>query len=418
MKYSTLQLYKILLYGFIVVPICYSQEDYSILPKIFRFTPEQRNYIRESLLNIIGRSGDSKTSLEKISRLGRLQKVMSKFPCNVTGFRSEKRPESIHKLRPGDIDVVGALGDSLTAGNGVVSSNLFQVFVENRGTSWAIGGQGTWREFLTLPNILKEFNPKLVGYSLSDSFTHNRNSQFNVAEIGAMSRDLPYMASILVKRIKNDKRVNFNKDWKLITLEIGSNDFCSDVCYRKDMYRAPELHRKDLIATIEYLKENLPRTLLQIVVTPNLRSITEFNGLPPICSLTLTSECPCLIGLPFSYKRKDMFKIMEEWQKVEVEVGMVPTHTTEDFAVVTQPFAWKLLFPVRLDNNGNTVTDITYLSHDCFHLSQKANARAANALWNNLLQPIGRKLTAWETEFSNFLCPTEEDPYIFTIRNS
>lgn len=77
------------------------------------------------------------------------------------------------------------------------------------------GGQGTWREFLTLPNIIKEFNPNLVGYSLSDSLTHQRASQFNPGEAGAMSRDMPYMATILVKRIKNDKRVNFKEDWKV-----------------------------------------------------------------------------------------------------------------------------------------------------------------------------------------------------------
>lgn len=66
-----------------------------------------------------------------------------------------------------------------------------------------------------MPNIIKQFNPNLVGYSLSDSLTHHRDSQFNVAEPGAMSRDIPYMATILVKRIRNDIRVNFNKDWKV-----------------------------------------------------------------------------------------------------------------------------------------------------------------------------------------------------------
>lgn len=36
------------------------------------------------------------------------------FPCNVTNYRSKEKPKSIHKLRPGDFDVIAALGDSLT----------------------------------------------------------------------------------------------------------------------------------------------------------------------------------------------------------------------------------------------------------------------------------------------------------------
>lgn len=61
----------------------------------------------------------------------------------------------MHKLRPGDIDVIGALGDSLTAGLGIFATNIFQVLIENRGVTASIGGQSTWREFLTLPNIIK-----------------------------------------------------------------------------------------------------------------------------------------------------------------------------------------------------------------------------------------------------------------------
>lgn len=80
-----------------------------------------------------------------------------------------------------------------------------------------LGGQGSWRQFLTIPNMLKEFNPRLVGYALKDSLSHHRASQFNVGEAGAMSNDLPYMAGQLIKRIRSDARINIEKDWKVIT---------------------------------------------------------------------------------------------------------------------------------------------------------------------------------------------------------
>lgn len=93
--------------------------------------------------------------------------------------------------------------------------DILQIITENKGMSWSIGGQSSWRNFLTLPNILKEFNPNLYGYSLGDTQSYNKNSRFNVAEIGAMSRDTPYMAKVLVKRIKNDRKVDLKRHWKV-----------------------------------------------------------------------------------------------------------------------------------------------------------------------------------------------------------
>ena len=61
------------------------------------------------------------------------------FPCDVTNGRSPKRPKSVHELRPGDIDVIGSMGDSLTAGNGIFATNLLEVFMENRGATAYIG---------------------------------------------------------------------------------------------------------------------------------------------------------------------------------------------------------------------------------------------------------------------------------------
>ncbi|XP_076389006.1 phospholipase B1, membrane-associated-like isoform X2 [Megachile rotundata] len=165
-------------------------------------------------------------------RLEHLQKQLPPdvpFPCNVAGGRSAKVPDSVHRLRPGDIDVVAAMGDSITAGNGIFAMNLMQVLIENRGAAASIGGQGNWRTYLTLPNILKEFNPNLIGYSLGDTYTSNPDSQFNVAEFAAMAKDMPFMARYLVDRMKQDPRVNIKKHWKLISILIGHNDLCNEI---------------------------------------------------------------------------------------------------------------------------------------------------------------------------------------------
>ncbi|KAL1117839.1 hypothetical protein AAG570_004154, partial [Ranatra chinensis] len=340
------------------------------------------------------------------------------FPCDVAAGRSAVPPSSVDKLRPGDIAVVAALGDSLTAGNGAAATNIFQVYTENRGVSWSIGGQGTWREFLTLPNILKVFNPNIIGYSLGDSLSHETKSQFNTAEIGAMARDLPFMARELVKRMKQDKRVDIKNDWKIITILIGSNDFCVDICYR-DTSKTPERHRNSLLRTLDILIENLPRTLVNLVITPNVGNILpNFKRLPPLCWITHRTECPCILGSRFQNKLKYFISIIEDCQKVEMEIAQHPKYQTDDFAVVAQPFTLNITFPEYVNSNGERLTDISYLSEDCFHFSQKGYARAANSLWNNMMEPVGFKSTNWLNEFQLIECPTDEHPYIFTNRNS
>ncbi|XP_020299252.1 phospholipase B1, membrane-associated-like, partial [Pseudomyrmex gracilis] len=77
------------------------------------------------------------------------------FPCDVTNGRSPVVPDSVRKLKPGDIDVIAAIGDSFTAAAGAFATSIVHILIENRGISPSGGGQATWREFLTLPNIIK-----------------------------------------------------------------------------------------------------------------------------------------------------------------------------------------------------------------------------------------------------------------------
>lgn len=91
-----------------------------------------------------------------------------------------------------------------------------------QGVSFSIGGERTWREFLTIPNILKEFNPNLYGFSVNEGLSIEETSRFNVAELGAMSRDTPYMSKVLVKRMKSDPKVK-PTHWKVRSWELYSD---------------------------------------------------------------------------------------------------------------------------------------------------------------------------------------------------
>jgi len=117
------------------------------------------------------------------------------------------------------------MGDSLTAGTGVLATNPLQVYIEDRGVAFPIGGELSWREALTIPNILKEFNPKLRGYSDGSAFSYEAASRLNVAEPAARTTDMLHQAKLLVRRIRADKAIQIEKHWK-----VRQQTLCGFIC--------------------------------------------------------------------------------------------------------------------------------------------------------------------------------------------
>lgn len=53
-----------------------------------------------------------------------------------------------------------------------------------------------------------------------------------------------------------------------------------------------------------------------------------------------------------------------------MEIAALPEFQRDDFAVVVQPILLEAFIPLASDG----YSDMTYLSSDCFHVSQKTNA--------------------------------------------
>uniref|UniRef100_A0A1A9Z5W9 Phospholipase B1, membrane-associated n=1 Tax=Glossina pallidipes TaxID=7398 RepID=A0A1A9Z5W9_GLOPL len=383
-----------------------------------RFGPLLRE-LRVLLRHAIDPASDNAHKMNLLKQRGKLQEK-TRYPLlsncdtkNGPGARSVQVPNSVHRLRPGDIDIIGAMGDSLTAGNGILATTILQVSTENRGKSWSGGGEGNLQQFLTLPNILKEFNPNLYGYSLKDSLTIERDSKFNVAEPGAMSRDMPYMAKILVKRMKHDPRVNMTHHWKMITLFIGSNDLCSDVCSYSNPMDAIDFHEANMLKTFRYLRENVPRLLLNVVPALNLSLLTEFKNLPPPCYTSLTVACPCIIKRSKEHNRF-MDQLIKRWQKRDLQIAARDEFNGETFTIIAHNFFENLTYPTL--SNGDT--DLRYASEDCFHISQRFQAHGASLFWNNMFKSVEDKQPLSVEVFDQLSCPTKEHPYLVTRLNS
>ncbi|XP_014340561.2 phospholipase B1, membrane-associated-like [Latimeria chalumnae] len=150
-------------------------------------------------------------------------------------------PTSVEKVKAADVKIVAALGDSITTAIGANASNVFQLVNEYRQLSWSIGGYGTFADVITLPNILKLFNPDLVGGAKNKTRhkkPHTLNETgFNLAVTGANSYEFPAQARNLIHTLKTYPGINFAEDWKLVTIFIGANDLC-DYCKNKTLFSA------------------------------------------------------------------------------------------------------------------------------------------------------------------------------------
>jgi phospholipase B1 len=111
------------------------------------------------------------------------------------------------------------------------------------GSSWSIGGDYTFDELLSLPNILREYNPDLKGYSTKSSviFLAGQNSSHNGLNVGklrqifksyfsnnkfeAKSGDKSYhmidQIQILRQRLISNEFCDMENDWKIITFFVG-----------------------------------------------------------------------------------------------------------------------------------------------------------------------------------------------------
>nr|XP_061806761.1 phospholipase B1, membrane-associated-like [Nerophis lumbriciformis] len=332
---------------------------------------------------------------------------------------SDSTPTTVHELRPGDIRVVAAVGDSLTAGNGIASSptNVLDVLTQYRGLSWSVGGDGNLTTVTTLPNILKHFNANLTGYSVGKGKQYTTQAFLNQAVAGAKSKDMQSQVRALVARMKNDSRINFELDWKIITVFIGGNDIC-DYCYNSLLYSV-ENFVKNVQESLDYLHKEVPRALVNLIEPLHIVPLREMHLDASLkCPTWLVNIlCPCVI-LPKSTSTalEKLEQLNREYQLMLSELVESSRYDTRtDFTVVIQPFFRDIIVPKLPDGRP----DRSYFSADCFHLSQKAQTQMARSLWNNMLEPLGNK-----TAIQNFVtdmklkCPSKTSPFIRTYRNS
>jgi len=295
---------------------------------------------------------------------------------------------NVNNLRPGNIRVVMAMGDSITAAMSAKDKSLLSL-KEYRGIAYSIGGDAG---VTTFPNLLKPYVPVgfPIGFSTGIGERSISGNGLNAAESGGINSDMPGQAQWLVQQLKANKNIDMLNDWKVLTIWIGSNNLC-DVCDNQNENDAANF-QSEVTEALEYLYNNVPRLFVNLVANLEITTLAEIDG--GACSVIHWIVCGCVTGSG----EPVVETVGRDYQSTAYAIAsQFNSRNSSDFAVVVQPFL--------VDTN---ITERSQLSAaDCFHPSAPSHATAAVALWNNMLSPAAQKSSTWNVGGSP-ICPTTD----------
>ncbi|XP_071433161.1 phospholipase B1, membrane-associated isoform X2 [Pithys albifrons albifrons] len=395
-------------------------DDSYFAPDCFHFSQKAHSQVARALWNNmlepIGEKTDNQHMEDEIVLKCPVTNYGSQLPCE---DRSPSSPPatSVHSLKPADVKIIAALGDSLTAGTGIASDTLGDLATQYRGLSWSIGGDESLENVTTLPNIFREFNVTITGYSTGTGSENDSNAFLNQAVPGAEAEHLPAQARNLLRLMKTDDRIDFSADWKLITLHIGANDLCN---YCKDpVHYSAGNFIKRIQETLDILHKEVPKALVSLVDVVDVLPLRQLFVDTRVQCPTYLADFLCSCVFTGEDNSENLTMVKEATRAYQlgiqrlIESGRYDTH--ENFTVVIQPFLQNVKIPLGQDGHP----DVSYFSPDCFHPSQKGHSQLARALWNAVLQPVGQKADSFDFTADIALgCPAQNKPFLGTYKNS
>lgn len=211
--------------------------------------------------------------------------------------------------------------------------------------------------------------------------------------------------------MRNSTDIDFENDWKIVSIFIGGNDLCD----LTDESSRPENYVAKLKEGLDYLHQHLPRALVNVVEILDiylLPQVAHGYGSTAACRAAQKVECPYVANADdeeLEYVREETRKYQEQTEEL---IASGRYDTRDDFTVVLQPFFRDTELPYTEDGE----VDATFFAPDCFHFSSKGHGMGAINLWNNMLEPVGKKTTTWSV--TDLKVPSKEHPYFFTSKNS
>ncbi|KAJ9114369.1 hypothetical protein QFC20_001512 [Naganishia adeliensis] len=284
---------------------------------------------------------------------------------------------------------------------------LLPGFEEYRGRSYATGAD---LGAVTIPNMIQHYRSDgIIGTShyhhpppilpsppqtpIGDHVA--ANDGLNAALSGSKAADLPNQVRDYLLPSLKELDVK-DSDWKLLTLSIGANDVC-DYCLTGNKSTrlgpgSPEAFVSNIETAVELVRQNIPRTIVNVVGLFTVSEIYNLTmkqppctplSLPPIFPrLPLECQCAWAPGPIGDATRKKMDTLGEQYADgLQQMVKRIRRKVADeekgesDFGIIWQPGSFLPLgsFPTT-----------TLSPTDCFHPSAQAHERIATGLWNRL----------------------------------
>jgi len=336
-----------------------------------------------------------------------LNEVIDVFDCTTFGPQVPK-PTSVHSLTIADIDVVMAMGDSLTAGFGALATNFLNLFNDYRAVPFSGGGAQTIVDSLTFPNFIKAYNPRIAGFSYATGNENTQQAMLNQGVTGAVTQELLPQAQRLRALLIANATYDFMNSWKVLTIFIGANNLC-DLCNDYN-FNSATAYIQSLEQTLDWIGSNIPRVFINVVTTVD---VTELYPLSEgLCGILHGFECECGVSDNDAIRANVSATAVQYYENTLNLLSQAKYTTNDTWTAVAQPYFRNTEIPQL--PNGNY--DLTYFAPDCFHFSWKAHQAAAIALFNNIYQPVGSKSLSFQVG-EPIDCPTSGE-FLATVKNS
>ena len=328
---------------------------------------------------------------------------------------------NVRSLHAHDIKVMIAMGDSVTAGFGMMGEQgIERDFLEYRGQSWSIGGSEQASTLATFFNEYHRGESPVVGASLGEHeaelcwgyFCPSKHyaslDVLNTAMSGAMMYNFVHgpgnQIDFLMKQLDALKdRIDIERDWKVLTIFVGANDMCIQCEEIQIQPTSPDDYEKYFRDTLQALRSRIPRLFVNVVQLFNVSMIYEVSLRSEHCvdvHRVLPIECACAFktGEEGVKRRKEMdLTALAYNQRLEKVTREIMAQPSDSFAAVLQP--------VIRDGSpaGFPLNFISTL--DCFHPSLAAHQAMAKVIWNAMWTPAAKKTTTFRY-MDPFVCPT------------
>ena len=313
-------------------------------------------------------------------------KKISRFNCT-TYLPPDPPKNNVSRLHPGHIDVVMAIGDSITAGFAVRGS-----LYEGRDISWSVGRGDSLQ--LTVPWMIERYRKNQVNgsslkavlpkdvFHLPTGDYHPETDRLNVAE----SQGAVHRGSMVEQwRLLNEtasKTEGFDDAWKLLTVWMTANDVCGACSGPLSTdYLNSWIDGHD--ALLRNVSSNMRKIYVNLVSTLDLSNVHRIQRSKVGCTIEhkyILQECGCIdrgnatelaqLDANVHAMNSALHNLADRWYR------RLRTEGRTDMAVVVQGFQ---------ESIGSNL-DHTFLnSLDCFHPSTVGHELLAVGLWNSML---------------------------------